>query len=303
MFARDDHLPWREQVLVEQAPPVGEVGFDENADPNGSTDAGDAESGESVGREVELEEDDELRDEWKRIARQLKVEAQALQRERGKNAGTLVETLDGVLQDRVDYASWLRQFAAMGEHPGLSDQDYDPVFYTFGLRRYGNMPLIEPVEQREERRVREFVIVIDTSQSVSGEAVKRFVSATCSILKSTESFARRVHVRIIQCDAQVQADDVLTSIDDLDAWAASLELRGFGGTDFRPAFEYVDGLVEQGAFEDLGGLVYFTDGWGIYPERRPDYKVAFAFYDDDHRASDVPPWAMQLVLDDDDIYV
>ena len=298
LFAVDDHAPWYERLSVADMVPDGETGFDPEAEPTSPVETGDAESGASVGRAVE-EDDEELQDEWKRIARAMKVEMLAEQRERGTRAGFLVEQVDAALHERIDYAAWLRQFAVMGEHPGLSDQEFDPVFYTFGLRRYGNLPLIEPVEQREDRRVREFVIVIDTSQSVSGEAVRRFVTETCSILKSTESFAERVQVRIIQCDAKVQADDVLTSLDDLDAWASGLELRGFGGTDFRPAFEYVDDLVAQGAFENLGGLVYFTDGWGVYPERRPPYKVAFAFYDDDHRAEDVPPWAVQVVLDDD----
>lgn len=39
-----------------------------------------------------------------------------------------------------------------------------------------------------------------------------------------------------------------------------LELIGEGGTDFRPAFEYVNHLIEQGEFYHLKGLIYFTDG-------------------------------------------
>ena len=77
-----------------------------------------------------------------------------------------------------------------------------------------------------------------------------------------------------------------------------MRLHGFGGTDFRPAFAYVDRLVAEGVFENLGGLVYFTDGWGVYPEWMPDYKVAFVFYDENYRKEIVPPWAAQIVLDD-----
>ncbi|MDD6785373.1 MAG: hypothetical protein PUD81_03835, partial [Eggerthellales bacterium] len=46
------------------------------------------------------------------------------------------------------------------------------------------------------------------------------------------------------------------------------------------------------------GLVYFTDGWGDYPEWMPDYKVAFVFYDESYRPEIVPTWAAQIVLDE-----
>ena len=38
------------------------------------------------------------------------------------------------------------------------------------------------------------------------------------------------------------------------------ELRGGGGTDFRPAFEYVNQLCAEKKFSNLRGLLYFTDG-------------------------------------------
>ena len=39
------------------------------------------------------------------------------------------------------------------------------AFYSYGLRVYGNLPLIEPLESREVKKIRDFVIVLDTSES------------------------------------------------------------------------------------------------------------------------------------------
>ena len=74
------------------------------------------------------------------------------------------------------------------EEVSIDPDAFDPVFYTFGLEMYGNMPLIEPLETREVHRIEDFVIVIDTSMSCSGELVLRFLEETCSVLSSSESF-------------------------------------------------------------------------------------------------------------------
>lgn len=237
-------------------------------------------------------------EEWKRVSRALAVNLQTYSRARGKELSSVVEELEASLHERVDYGDFLRQFAIPGEVLKVSPDEFDYIFYTYGLSLYGNLPLIEPLEYREEKRIREFVIVIDTSGSVYGEIVRRFIDTTFDILKSTEAFFERVHVRIIQCDAQVQSDDVITALDELREWGRTMKIRGMGGTDFRPAFAYVDELVEEGEFENLGGLIYFTDGWGQYPEWVPDYKCAFVFYDENYRKESVPSWAAQIVLDE-----
>ena len=238
---------------------------------------------------------------WNWVAKALAVNLQTYSRGRGKSLSGMVGELEETAHQRVDYADFLWQFAVPGEVLKVSDDEFDYVFYTYGLKLYGNLPLVEPLEYREEKRIREFVIVIDTSGSVYGEIVRRFVEATFDILKSTEAFFERVHVRIIQCDAAVQSDDVITNLGELKEWGRTMRIRGCGGTDFRPAFAYVDKLVEGGEFEHLGGLVYFTDGWGDYPEWMPDYKVAFVFYDENYRPEVVPTWAAQIVLDDSSI--
>ena len=92
-----------------------------------------------------------------------------------------------------------------------------------------------------------------------------------------DNFFRKMNVHIIQCDARAQQDDVITCEDDMKRYMENFKLIGFGGTDFRPAFEYVNELCRKKVFRHLKGLLYFTDGYGTYPARRPDYDVAFVF--------------------------
>ena len=75
-----------------------------------------------------------------------------------------------------------------------------------------------------------------------------------------------------------------------------MEIRGLGGTDFRPVFRYVEQLRQNGEFENLKGLIYFTDGFGVFPASMPDYETAFVFVDDGVNSFEVPPWAIRLVL-------
>lgn len=235
--------------------------------------------------------------EWRDVASALAVNLQTYAKARGETLSGLVDELEQASHEPVDYSEFLRQFAVPGEVMRLSDDEFDYVYYTYGIDLYGNVPLIEPLEYREEKRVREFVIAIDTSGSVQGEIVRDFVNATFDILKSTESFHSKVHVRILQCDTEVRSEDMITSLDELRDWGRSMKLLGGGGTDFRPVFRHVDALIEAGEFSNMVGLVYFTDGWGEYPDYMPAYRTAFAFYDDDFRPDTVPPWAIQVVLD------
>lgn len=239
--------------------------------------------------------------DWEAISKQIQADLQTMSQQRGDGAGDLMANLQLVNRSRVNYADFLRQFARMGEDMRLNDDEFDYVYYTYGLSRYGNMPLIEPLEYKESNRVREFVIALDTSGSCSGDLVRSFVTRTYEILKSSEEFGTQVNIHIIQCDATIQKDTVITSVDDFTRYLDSFEVLGFGGTDFRPVFAYVDDLVRTGEFEDLRGLVYFTDGAGIYPDSPPGYDVAFVFVDEAGQQRRVPPWAMRVVMDEDSI--
>lgn len=235
-------------------------------------------------------------EQWRKISERVKTELKAFSR--GK-AGTeaLEKNLEEVTRERYDYSEILRRFTVVGEDITVNDDEFDYIYYTYGLTHYGNLPLIEPLEYKEVEKVREFVIAIDTSASCRGAIVKAFLQKTYSILRDSGNFFHKVNVHIIQCDSQVQSDTKITCDEDFESFVRKGKLSGFGTTDFRPVFDYVEQLREQGEFTCLKGLIYFTDGYGIYPERMPDYKVIFAFLDEDENRGPVPPWSMKVVLE------
>lgn len=235
---------------------------------------------------------------WDKISRQSRMEME----QRGMESGDGEELLRQEWRAggaRRSYREFLKKFAIFREEIHSDPDEFDLNYYTFGLGLYGNMPLIEPLESRESLKIQEFVIVVDTSYSTSGGLVKQFLNETFGILAGTDSFFHKCHIRVIQCDDEVRMDERITGRDELEALMERFTLVGGGGTDFRPAFAYVDELVRSGELRDLKGLLYFTDGKGIYPARRPEYDTAFLFMGEFDETA-VPPWAMRLRLEPDE---
>lgn len=239
-------------------------------------------------------------EQWEKISRRVKAELKSFTKARA-DSGSLIKNLEEATRDRYDYGEILRRFMVMGEEIGVNDDEFDYVYYTYGLEQYGNLPLIEPLEYKESVKVKEFVIAIDTSASCRGDIVRAFLNKTYSILKSGENFFHRMNVHVIQCDHQVQSDTKITCQEEFDAFLKHGKLTGFGATDFRPVFSYVDELLARKEFENLKGLIYFTDGYGIYPERMPDYQVIFAFLGEDENRAAVPSWSMKVVLEEEEM--
>ena len=238
---------------------------------------------------------------WGEINDGIETDLETFSQEAGEHDGDFLEQIKTENRSKYDYREFLRKFAVFHEEMAVDNDSFDYNFYTYGLRLYGNMPLIEPLESKEVKKVEEFVIVIDTSMSCSGELVRKFLEETYGVLSENESFFTKINVHIIQCDEKVHTDKKITSQEEMKDYMEHLELYGDGGTDFRPAFEWVDRLLEQHEFHNLKGLIYFTDGFGIYPQKMPPYKTAFVFMQDNYRDVDVPVWAMKLILDEDDL--
>lgn len=249
----------------------------------------------------EKQPDPELNRKWKEIDEKMETDLETFSKEASEQSGDLLGELKVETRERHDYRDFLRKFSVFREEMGVDPDSFDYGFYSYGLSLYGNMPLIEPQETREVKKITDFVVVIDTSMSCSGELVRRFLEETYSVLKENDSFFRKVNIHIIQCDEKVHTDVKITSREELDEYMEHFQLYGEGGTDFCPAFAHVEELLRAGEFEDLKGLVYFTDGYGTYPEKMPAYRVAFVFLEEDYRDAEVPPWAIKLILRDEDL--
>lgn len=255
----------------------------------------------------ELEEDPRLRMErqnkWQNIREKMQTEMESFGEEEAESSKSLLEPVLAENRERYDYRQFLRKFAVLREESVIDPDSFDYIYYTYGMSIYKNMPLIEPMETKEVFKIEDFVIVIDTSMSVSGELVRYFLNETYGVLGESESYFRKINIHIIQCDEAVRSDVTITNREELEDYMEHFTLTGFGGTDFRPAFEYVIGLLNKGAFKKLKGLLYFTDGKGIYPVKMPPFDTAFIFMEDQYEDISVPGWAMKVVLTQEDLEV
>lgn len=239
------------------------------------------------------------RDAWDKVSRKVQISMETVMKQYGDEAGELLYQLSVSHREKTDFREFLKNFAVMREEIKTDDDAFDYIFYTYGLSRYENMPLIEPLEYKEVKKTEEFVIVIDTSESCPKEAVLKFLEETYSILKDSESFFRKVNIHILQCDIKVVSDVKITSAQDLENYMSEATIRGGGGTDFRPAFAYIDGMIAAGELNNLKGMLYLTDGCGQFPSMPPSYEAAFVMPPEAADEAKLPPWAIKVVLDMD----
>ena len=259
------------------------------------------------------------------IGREVQVDSHRFWRERKEDAGSLAgrwkpavllvarqqgeekrrpgtrkgdRTAEGVLQDtgRGDYRKFLERLFVCREEMQVDPDSIDYIPYLYGLEHYGNVLLMEPLETTETSRLEEFVIAIDTSGSCSGAVVRRFLEETYGILSRRENFFRKMNVHLIQCDSMIQDHRKVTCEREWKDYMAHLKIQGLGGTDFTPVFRLVDQMLEKKEIRKLKGLLYFTDGDGIYPNRKPAYETAFVFPWKRPEKQQAPGWAWKLYL-------
>ena len=212
--------------------------------------------------------DQQMQRKWKDIDEKMETDLETFSKEAADKNGDFLGGLRVENRERHDYREFLRKFSVFREELKADPDTFDYGFYSY--------------------------------MSCSGELIRKFLEETYSVLTENESFFQKVNVHIIQCDEKVHQDVKITSGEELEDYMEHFQLYGEGGTDFRPAFEYVEELRQNREFTDLKGMIYFTDGYGIYPEKMPAWRTAFVFLEEDYRDVDVPPWAIKLILSEED---
>jgi len=103
------------------------------------------------------------------------------------------------------------------------------------------------------------VVAVDSSGSVDEKLLNEFLSELNFLMLSVANF----EIDMLVCDDKIRSHKTFFGGDILEA-----DIKGGGGTDFRPVFEFIDKELL-----DVQLLLYFTDLDGIFPSEEPNYEV------------------------------
>ncbi|QKJ22344.1 DUF2201 family putative metallopeptidase [Poseidonibacter lekithochrous] len=110
------------------------------------------------------------------------------------------------------------------------------------------------------------VIAIDSSGSVDGSLLAKFLAEVESIMNTYENF----EIDLLVADAKVHEHHILYPGDEL-----SYTLKGGGGTNFENTFEYINENIDE-----VNLLLYFTDGFGKFPEDEAFFETVWVLSDE-----------------------
>jgi predicted metal-dependent peptidase len=183
--------------------------------------------------------------EWSIAAEQAFRSAKAC----GSEPAGVERPLSESRQSRQDWRAILRAFVA-----ATTPSDYR---WTPPNRRYIASGLYLPSVER--RGLGEMVIAVDTSGSIGAVELEQFAAEISAISEEAEPEA----IHVVYCDAAVQSTQQFGPSEQV-----RLEPKGGGGTDFRPAFQWV-------AESDVAPvcLIYLTDLCCESSPEAPDYPV------------------------------
>lgn len=122
------------------------------------------------------------------------------------------------------------------------------------------------------------IVAIDTSGSIQEEILGAFIEEFKAIMQNFPA----VNIELLIADAKVHAHYSFRGAEDIE-----FALKGGGGTDYRPVFEYIDANFPMASM-----LLYFTDGEGVFPRFSPAYEVLWALSNKKERI----PFGRALVI-------
>ena len=223
---------------VDDSPPVpGQAGDRDLLDPNDlrTADLRDGDAPDAENRRL--------------IRRQLLGELR--QHLRGTSAGFFADEIELAREGVVDWRLLLRRFLFDRVRSDWRSYPYSKRWIHRGLY----MP---SVGVESPGRI---VIAIDTSGSISNPSLAQTFAEVRAL---RDVFP--CELTVIQCDATIRQVEHYAAEDSASVPAIQ-SAKGRGGTDFRPVFEW---LHKESATTHVA-LIYFTDGFGEFPELPPQW--------------------------------
>ena len=205
-------------------------------------------------------------DRWRRRL----VRAYHAAKSQGRSPAGIGELIDELLYPTQDWRVMLARFI----QPTLFDYDW----LRPDRRLLGACDLYIPTLWGE--RLEDVVCYVDTSGSMGAHEIRACLSEVRGILYAFP----QVRAHLVTGDAQVWQWEELTEADPVPR-----EVKGRGGTDFRPVF---DGIAERGLTPTA--LILFTDGMGDYPPGAPSYPVLWVLAPSHEK----PPFGTITMLED-----
>lgn len=211
---------------------------------------GEAEDGEGEEYDIDVldgesQDAGEQEAEWKMAT----IAAVKAAQSQGKLPAQLERLVGEVVRPKTDWRSLLRRFV----------QETAKNDYTWKMpsHRYLSMGLYMPSLRSEQ--MPPIVVCVDTSGSIGQVEITAFEAEIRSIVAEcnpSELDVMYIDAAVARVDKFYQGDEIV------------IKPAGGGGTDFRPAFTWVDKQEREPVC-----LIYLTDLYGSFPDRAPGYPV------------------------------
>jgi predicted metal-dependent peptidase len=185
----------------------------------------------------------------------------------GKLGGELKRLIDHLLQPQLPWRMLLARYMT-----ATARDDYS---YMRPSRREGEFIL--PMLRSHQLDV---VVAVDTSGSIKDGEMEEFIDELDALKGQI-----RARVTLLPCDARL-CEGAPWVFEPWEQFRRPEEVKGGGGTSFRPVFEWVE---DAGLRPDL--LVYFTDAQGDFPAAEPPYPVLWLV-----KGRSQIPWGQRIQL-------
>ena len=239
-------------------------------DPSGTGEVMDAdaragEDGEPAGAPLDVTAEEQAWDEAMH-------QALNIARAEGKVPGGVEETVRNAHASTLDWRTLLRRY--------MTDATRGDYSWSLPNRRFIDSGLYLPSIHSEG--IETIAVIVDTSGSLPVATLAEFWAE----LREVAAEIGPESVVVLQVDAAVR-DAAEYAPDDL---PDEIALKGRGGTDFRPGFEWLDA---QGI--EPGVCLYFTDmECSDYPEAEPAYPTVWVNYSTPPSDWNREPWGERI---------